>query len=238
MRKISLAWRSSQFSRSRAFIFSATSLGRPARLPLSTSLFLTQSCSVAGEQPILAAIDEMAAQRDGCSASWSSTIRMARLRPSGENLFVVLLTMAPLSQKLEPPANPVRFTSRQEGRTRSGWLSLLLYGRLKGWLYVAAVIDLFSRRVVGWSMNANKPASSFSGSWPTTVSPFDEPVRQCLGQRRDGELFLIPQNRKDCSHARSTERGTMQRRNCSTTSCASTIQSIAIRHGLSQPNEI
>ncbi|MGV1886585.1 transposase, partial [Rhizobium sp. 23-156E] len=32
-----------------------------------------------------------------------------RLRTSGENLFVVLLMMAPLSQKLEPPANPVRF---------------------------------------------------------------------------------------------------------------------------------
>ena len=25
----------------------------------------------------------------------------------------------------------------------------------EGWLYVAAVIDLFSRRVVGWSMNAD-----------------------------------------------------------------------------------
>ena len=25
----------------------------------------------------------------------------------------------------------------------------------EGWLYVVAVIDLFSRRVVGWSMNAN-----------------------------------------------------------------------------------
>jgi hypothetical protein len=34
---------------------------------------------------------------------------MARLRTSGENLFVVLIIMAPLSQKLEPPANPVRF---------------------------------------------------------------------------------------------------------------------------------
>ena len=26
----------------------------------------------------------------------------------------------------------------------------------EGWLYVAAVIDLFSRRVVGWSMSVNK----------------------------------------------------------------------------------
>jgi transposase InsO family protein len=28
----------------------------------------------------------------------------------------------------------------------------------KGWLYVAAVIDLFSRRVVGWSMSATMQA--------------------------------------------------------------------------------
>jgi putative transposase len=28
----------------------------------------------------------------------------------------------------------------------------------EGWLYVAVVIDLFSRRVVGWSMNANMTA--------------------------------------------------------------------------------
>ena len=28
----------------------------------------------------------------------------------------------------------------------------------EGWLYVAAVIDLFSRRVVGWSMNAEMTA--------------------------------------------------------------------------------
>ncbi len=29
----------------------------------------------------------------------------------------------------------------------------------EGWLYAAAVIDLFSRRVVGWSMSATMAAS-------------------------------------------------------------------------------
>ncbi|WP_247387070.1 MULTISPECIES: hypothetical protein, partial [unclassified Bradyrhizobium] len=33
-----------------------------------------------------------------------------RARTSGENLFVVLLVMAPSSQELEPPANPGRFS--------------------------------------------------------------------------------------------------------------------------------
>ena len=37
LRKISFAWRSSRFSRSSAFIFSAMSGGMPAGLPLSTS---------------------------------------------------------------------------------------------------------------------------------------------------------------------------------------------------------
>jgi hypothetical protein len=67
--KILLAWRSSRFSRSSAFSFSAISLGTPARLPLSTSARLTQSSSVCAEQPILAEIDNAAAQREGCSPS-------------------------------------------------------------------------------------------------------------------------------------------------------------------------
>ena len=32
------------------------------------------------------------------------------------------------------------------------------HGEAEGWLYVAAVIDLFSRRVVGWSMSAGMTA--------------------------------------------------------------------------------
>ncbi len=36
-------------------------------------------------------------------------MQTARSRTSGENLFVVLLIVAPLSQELEPPANPARF---------------------------------------------------------------------------------------------------------------------------------
>ena len=66
---ISLACLNLRFSRSGAFIFSATSLGSPARLPLSTSAYFTRSFSVCAEQPILAAIGLTAAQRELCSAS-------------------------------------------------------------------------------------------------------------------------------------------------------------------------
>src|ERR1700722_18067043 len=99
-----------------------------------------------------------------------------------------------------------------------------------GWLYVAAAIDLFSRRVVGWSMQAQMPGQlvtdalvmaiwrrgrpdalvhhSNQGSQYTSEQVpasdgrqwrrlFDEPVRQRLGQRRDGELLFLAQNRAD-----------------------------------------
>lgn len=57
LHRISFACCSSRFSRSRAFNFSTISLGMEARLPLSTSAFLTQPFNVLAEQPILAAID-------------------------------------------------------------------------------------------------------------------------------------------------------------------------------------
>src|SRR5271156_69534 len=47
----------------------ATSVGTPARTPLSRSAFFTHSCSVCAVQPILAAIDETPAQREACSPS-------------------------------------------------------------------------------------------------------------------------------------------------------------------------
>jgi putative transposase len=44
-------------------------------------------------------------------------------------------------------------------RPNQKWVADFTYiWTAKGWLYVAAVIDLFSRRVVGWSMNANVTA--------------------------------------------------------------------------------
>lgn len=55
----------------------------------------------------------MAVHRDACSVAWSSTIRTARARTSGENLFAVLLITGPSSQELGPPTIPGRFTRLQ-----------------------------------------------------------------------------------------------------------------------------
>lgn len=75
---------SSRFSRFNAISFSATSLGTPTRLPLSTSSFFIHWCGACAAQPILTAIDTSTAERVGGSPECSSTIRNAHSRTSGE----------------------------------------------------------------------------------------------------------------------------------------------------------
>jgi transposase InsO family protein len=56
---------------------------------------------------------------------------------------------------------PSNFLDRQFAAERPNqkWISDFTYiWTVEGWLYVAAVIDLFSRRVVGWSMSASMTA--------------------------------------------------------------------------------
>ena len=60
LRNISSA---SRFSRSRAIIFSAMSLGIQGRGPLATSALFTRSLSVSAVQPILAAIEQTVVHR-------------------------------------------------------------------------------------------------------------------------------------------------------------------------------
>ncbi len=71
-------------------------------------------------QPILAALDPMAARGDVCSPGASTTIRTARSWTSGENLLALL--MAPSSRRLEPPQIPVRLRQhRAQGAGSLGW---------------------------------------------------------------------------------------------------------------------
>src|SRR5262245_47820312 len=79
----------------------------------------------------------IAAHCDECSPSWSTTIRTARARTSGENLLLVCFVMAPPSQELEPPINPGRFMRLlSEGEiavaTKIGLLHCRIFGQCSG----------------------------------------------------------------------------------------------------------
>src|SRR3954463_7837041 len=118
LRRISLAWRSSRTSRSSARMRSCSAVVGPAGRPWSRPAWGPQPRRVSGAQPILAAIELIAAACEACSPWWSNTIRTARARTSGE-YGGICLVMAPSFQDQEPPENPVRFTWRNPQLLRS-----------------------------------------------------------------------------------------------------------------------
>lgn len=111
-------------------------------------------------------------------------------------------------------------------RPNQKWIADFTYiWTAEDWLYVAAVIDLFSRRVVGWSMStgsvgrgrtadgrletrqAKATVASLRSGEPVqqrAVPAIDgrqrhclqrEPVGQRVGQCSHGELLLLPEDR-------------------------------------------
>ena len=51
------------------------------------------------------------------------------------------------------------------------WVSDITYiDTAEGWLYLAAVLDLFSRRVVGWAMDEHMEASLVQQAWHMAVA--------------------------------------------------------------------
>ncbi len=67
LRRISLALGSSRFSRSSILIRSRSSVLGPARRPYSRSALRSRFLMISPEQPILAAIDWIAAHCEACS---------------------------------------------------------------------------------------------------------------------------------------------------------------------------
>ena len=74
---------------------------------------------------------------------------------------------------------------------RKGIAAFTYLWTAEGWLYVAAVVDLFSRRVVGWSMHATMTTQLVTDAlvmaiWrrslrPCCITPIGEPVRPSSG---------------------------------------------------------
>ena len=79
--RISLARRSSLFSRSSSFSRCWSVVVTPALAPVSTSLRSTHSFRVCATQPILSAMDSMAAHSEGYSPRCSCTMRTVSVQP-------------------------------------------------------------------------------------------------------------------------------------------------------------
>jgi putative transposase len=100
-----------------------------------------------------------------------------------------------------------QFTADQPNRK---WIADFTYvWTAEGWLYVAAVIDLFSRRVVGWSMKAEMNAQLVTDALLMAIWRRGKPHallhHSDRGSQYTSEQFqrLMADNGVDCSMSRS-----------------------------------
>jgi len=100
-----------------------------------------------------------------------------------------------------------QFTADQPNRK---WIADFTYvWTAEGWLYVAAVIDLFSRRVVGWSMKAEMNAQLVTDALMMAIWRRGRPDallhHSDRGSQYTSEQFqrLMADNGVDCSMSRS-----------------------------------
>jgi putative transposase len=100
-----------------------------------------------------------------------------------------------------------QFTADQPNRK---WIADFTYvWTAEGWLYVAAVIDLFSRRVVGWSMKAEMSAQLVTDALLMAIWRRGRPDallhHSDRGSQYTSEQFqrLMANNGVDCSMSRS-----------------------------------
>ena len=95
-------------------------------------------------------------------------------------------------------------------RPNQKWIADFTYvWTAEGWLYVAAVIDLFSRRVVGWSMKAEMTAQLVADALVMAIWRRGKPDalvhHSDQGSQYTSEQFqkLLADNGVDCSMSRS-----------------------------------
>lgn len=92
--RISLALSSSRTSRSSSFTRWASLVVTLSRAPASPSACLTHSFNLYSTQPILGAMDSIAAHSDGYFPRCSCTILTVRSRTSAKNLFDLLVAQS------------------------------------------------------------------------------------------------------------------------------------------------
>lgn len=95
---------------------------------------------------------ELVAQGIKCSLNRVARLmRLHRLRANQERTFKVKTTDSNHDLPVGPNLLEQNFEARQPDQT---WLTDITYiPTAEGWLYLAVVLDLYSRRIVGWAMS-------------------------------------------------------------------------------------
>ena len=143
-------------------------LERAASLNLAHANWRTSACASVFERNLPAVVRPTAARawlmRLGCPGRRN---RIARLMRSGADLRSTALQVSPSNHRQPPRRTQSRLTDfttlvGAPAQSSLGHRCHLHASPAQGWLYLVAVLDVFTRRVVGWAMHPNPRCHTWS----------------------------------------------------------------------------
>jgi putative transposase len=118
--------------------------------------------------------------------------RIARVMKSEGLIPVRVLKWHPTTTQPQPGARTVPNRLNQDfqaARPNEKWVGDITYiDTAQGWLYLATLLDLYSRRVVGWAMDKRKDASLVERAWQMAVF-HRQPPAQLLHHSDQGSQY-------------------------------------------------
>ena len=178
----------SGFYRWRSTEPSARSL-RNTRIREAVKQVHEQSNGIYGSRKIAQCLQDDDALETACRNTVATAMRELGIKSRVSKRFKPTATVVDLTRKPVDNLLDQVFDADQSNRK---WVTDITYLKTdNGWGYLAAVLDLFSRKVVGWSMG--------EGLATTLVS---DALRQAIESRRPDTKQLLHHSDRGCGHRR------------------------------------
>lgn len=140
-------------------------------------------------------------QRDdleqACRNTVATTMRALGLKSRIRRGFIPTTTQVDPSREPAPNLLDRDFTATEPNRK---WVTDITYlATAKGWVYLAVVMDLFSRKVVGWAMSSSLATELVSNA-----------LRQAIEMRRPDGKQLLHHSDRGCQYTSEAYRHTLR----------------------------
>ena len=171
--------------------------GRTAKIHQSVRQVFDESHAIYGPTKVAKALEEHEELENACRNTVAKAMKDLGLKSRISKAFTPTTTKADPSKR--PAANVLDrdFTAERPNRK---WVTDITYlPTLAGWVYLAAIVDLFSRKVVGWAMSDSLATPLVSTA-----------LRRAIESRRPHPGELLHHSDRGCQYASDDYRKTLK----------------------------
>jgi putative transposase len=157
-----------------------------------------ESHGIYGSQKVAEVMQKREDLESGCRNTVAAAMRELGLKSRVSKRFKPTTTQADPTKQPAPNTLDRDFTADAPNRK---WVTDITYlATAAGWVYLAVVVDLFSRKAVGWSIGASLATELVSSA-----------LRQAIERRRPDCRELLHHSDRGCQYTSDAYQGTLKR---------------------------